>query len=263
MLSLCCHRPLPRRARSIARPPRLLLPYGPSLTGGLRARPGNRQAPSGSPGSSSNWIYRTAAQGTNALRAWSSSAPSSLIASTVIPPALLSTNLASKPRPLANLTATRFPFHSLDKYPANAPPLSAYDLRASYPYLASSRPSWDIFAPVVYCSQSCGRARCVQKGLRSVRTSRGMRSRDAERSLALEPISMESAVPSVKWKTTASAACIPRRDSTSPYSMAATVFPTDSRIVCSLSSGLGGPIILGCSPLLACWLSIPAPSASC
>src|SRR5829696_2367025 len=54
-----------------------------------------------------------------------------------------------------------------------------------------------------------------------------------------------------------------RRDSTSPYSMAATVLPTASRIVCSLSSGLGGPIILGCSPLLACWLSIPAPSASC
>src|SRR5215213_2889604 len=74
---------------------------------------------------------------------------------------------------------------------------------------------------------------------------------------------MERAVPSVKWKTTASAACIPRRDSTSPYSMAATVFPTASRTVCSLCSGLGGPIILGCSPLLACWLSIRAPSASC
>src|SRR5918995_6905239 len=72
---------------------------------------------------------------------------------------------------------------------------------------------------------------------------------------------MERAVPSLKWKTTASAACIPRRDSTSPYSMAATVFPTASRIVCSLFSGLGGPIILGCSPLLACWLSIRAPSA--
>src|SRR5215203_1683426 len=98
-----------------------------------------RQAPEASPGSSSNWIYRTAAQGTNALRAWSSSAPSSLVASTVIPPALLSTNLASKPRPLANRTATRCPFHSLDKYPANAPPLSAYDLRASYPYLWSCR----------------------------------------------------------------------------------------------------------------------------
>jgi hypothetical protein len=67
---------------------------------------------------------------------------------------------------------------------------------------------------------------------------------------------MERAVPSVKWKTMASAACIPRRDSTSPYSMAATVFPTASRTVCSLSSRLGGPIILGCSPLLACWLSI-------
>jgi hypothetical protein len=74
---------------------------------------------------------------------------------------------------------------------------------------------------------------------------------------------MERAVPSVKWKTMASAACIPRRDSTSPYSMAATVFPTASRTVCSLSSRLGGPIILGCSPLLACWLSIPTPSASC
>src|SRR5215204_2019811 len=74
---------------------------------------------------------------------------------------------------------------------------------------------------------------------------------------------MERALPSLKWKTTASAACIPRRDSTSPYSMAATVFPTASRTVCSLSSGLGGPIILGCSPLLACWLSIRAPSASC
>src|SRR5215213_35602 len=74
---------------------------------------------------------------------------------------------------------------------------------------------------------------------------------------------MERAVPSVKWKTTASAACIPRRDWTSPYSMAATVFPTASRTVCSLCSGLGGPIILGCSPLLACWLSIRAPSASC
>src|SRR5215213_1225161 len=74
---------------------------------------------------------------------------------------------------------------------------------------------------------------------------------------------MERAVPSVKWKTTASAACIPRRDSTSPYSMAATVLPTASRIVCSLFSGLGGPIILGCSPLLACWLSIRAPFASC
>src|SRR5688572_257564 len=74
---------------------------------------------------------------------------------------------------------------------------------------------------------------------------------------------MERAVPSVKCKTTASAACIPRRDSTSPYSMAATVFPTASRIVCSLCSGLGGPIILGCSPLLACWLSMGAPSASC
>src|SRR5688572_17406010 len=74
---------------------------------------------------------------------------------------------------------------------------------------------------------------------------------------------MERALPSLKWKTTASAACIPRRDSTSPYSTAATVFPTASRIVCSLCSGLGGPIILGCSPLLACWLSIRAPSASC
>src|SRR5215212_927829 len=93
--------------------------------------------------------------------------------------------------------------------------------------------------------------------------SGGVRSRDVERSLALEPISMERAVPSLKWKTTASAACIPRRDSTSPYSMAATVFPTASRIVCSLCSGLGGPIILGCSPLLACWLSIRAPSTSC
>jgi hypothetical protein len=60
-----------------------------------------------------------------------------------------------------------------------------------------------------------------------------------ERSLALEPISMERAVASLKWKTTASAACIPRRDSTSPYSMAATVFPTASRIVCSLCSGVG------------------------
>src|SRR5215208_5265491 len=40
-------------------------------------------------------------------------------------------------------------------------------------------------------------------------------------------------------------------------------FPTASRIVCSLCSGVGGPIILGCSPLLACWLSIRAPSASC
>src|SRR5688572_8541892 len=74
---------------------------------------------------------------------------------------------------------------------------------------------------------------------------------------------MERAVASLKWKTTASAACIPRRDSTSPYSMAATVLPTASRIVCSLCSGLGGPIILGCSPLLACWLSMGAPSASC
>src|ERR687897_231643 len=72
---------------------------------------------------------------------------------------------------------------------------------------------------------------------------------------------MERAVASLKWKTTASAACSPRRDSTSPYSMADTVFPTASRIVCSLFSGLGGPIILGCSPLLACWLSIRAPSA--
>src|SRR5918994_7894324 len=72
---------------------------------------------------------------------------------------------------------------------------------------------------------------------------------------------MERAVPSLKWKTTASAACSPRRDSTSPYSMADTVFPTASRIVCSLFSGLGGPIILGCSPLLACWLSIRAPPA--
>src|SRR5215203_2209969 len=88
-----------------------------------------------------------------------------------------------------------------------------------------------------------------------------MRSRYAERALALEPISMKSAVPSVKWKTTASAACMPRRASTSPYSMAATVLPTASRIVCSLFSGLVGPIILGCSPLLACWLSIRAPSA--
>src|SRR5215218_3551082 len=67
---------------------------------------------------------------------------------------------------------------------------------------------------------------------------------------------MERAVPSLKWKTTASAACIPRRDSTSPYSMAAIVLPTASRTVCSLFSGLGGPIILGCSPLLACWLSM-------
>src|SRR5215216_7486763 len=50
---------------------------------------------------------------------------------------------------------------------------------------------------------------------------------------------MERAVPSLKWKTTASAACIPRRDWTSPYSMAATVFPTASRIVCSLCSGVG------------------------
>jgi len=95
-------------------------------------------------GSSSNWTYRTAAPGTNALRARSSSsssASSSLMGSTVIPPALFSTNLASKPRPLANRTATRFPFHSLGKCPANAPPLSAYDLRASYPYRRPSRPS--------------------------------------------------------------------------------------------------------------------------
>src|SRR5215207_9379458 len=98
-----------------------------------------RQAPEASLGSSSNWTYRTAAQGTNALRACSSSASSS-IGSTVIPPALLPTNLASKPRPLVNRTATRFPFHSLGKYPANAPPLSAYILRASYPYMAPPRP---------------------------------------------------------------------------------------------------------------------------
>jgi hypothetical protein len=45
------------------------------------------------------------------------------------------TNLASKPRPLANRTATRFPFHSLGKYPANVPPLFAYILHASYPYM--------------------------------------------------------------------------------------------------------------------------------
>src|SRR5215216_7233546 len=50
---------------------------------------------------------------------------------------------------------------------------------------------------------------------------------------------MERALPSLKWKTTASPACIPRRDSTSPYSMAATVLPTASRIVCSLCSGVG------------------------
>jgi len=55
--------------------------------------------------------------------------------STVSPPALSLTNLASKPRPLANRTATRFPFHSLGKYPANAPPLSAYILLASYPHM--------------------------------------------------------------------------------------------------------------------------------
>src|SRR5918994_1579652 len=70
---------------------------------------------------------------------------------------------------------------------------------------------------------------------------------------------MERAVASLKWKTTASAACIPRRDSTSPYSMADTVFPTASRIVCSLCSGVGGPIILGCSPLLADDLYLPTP----
>src|SRR5215213_7221163 len=99
-----------------------------------------RQAPEASPGSSSNWIYRTADQGTNALRACSSSASSSLTGSTVSPPALSPTNLASKPRPLANRTATRCPFHSLGKYPANAPPLSAYFLQASYPYLRPSRP---------------------------------------------------------------------------------------------------------------------------
>src|SRR5829696_7352237 len=103
-----------------------------------------RQAPEASPGSSSNWIYRTAAQGTNALRVWSFSAPSSLMASTMMPPALFSTNLASKPRPLPNRTATRCPFHSLGKYPANVPPLSAYDLRASYPYVSPSRPSWAV-----------------------------------------------------------------------------------------------------------------------
>jgi hypothetical protein len=45
------------------------------------------------------------------------------------------TNLASKPRPVANRTATRFPFHSLGKYPANAPLLFAYILCASYPYM--------------------------------------------------------------------------------------------------------------------------------
>src|SRR5215218_2762523 len=63
------------------------------------------------------------------------------MASTVIPLALFSTNLASKPRPLANRTATRCPFHSLGKYPAKlrSPPLSPYDLRASYPYLLSCR----------------------------------------------------------------------------------------------------------------------------
>src|SRR5215208_2032173 len=71
------------------------------------------RAPWRSLGSSSNWTYRTAAQGRNALWACSSSASSSLTGSTVIPPALSLTNLASKPRPLANRTATRFPFHSL------------------------------------------------------------------------------------------------------------------------------------------------------
>src|SRR5215211_1283188 len=114
----------------------------------LRKPSEGRQALSGSPGSSSNWIYRTAAQGTNALRAWSSSVPSSLIASTVIPPALLSTNLASKPRPLPNRTAIRCPFHSLDKYPANTPPLSACDLlRASYPSDLLPRLCWCRQAP--------------------------------------------------------------------------------------------------------------------
>src|SRR5215216_1407004 len=121
-----CGRPLPSDTAHLT----LALPCPPSW---------GRQAPEASPGSSSNWIYRTAAQGTNALRAWSASVPSSLIASTVIPPALLSTNLASKPRPLVNRTATRCPFHSLDKYPANAPPLSAYILRASYPRSGASR----------------------------------------------------------------------------------------------------------------------------
>jgi hypothetical protein len=70
-----------------------------------------------------------------------------LMGSTVIPPALSPTNLASKPRPLENRTATRFPFHSLGKYPANAPPLFAYILRASYLYLALSRPTWGRQAP--------------------------------------------------------------------------------------------------------------------
>jgi hypothetical protein len=43
------------------------------------------------------------------------------------------------------------------KYPANAPPLSAYILRASYPYLALSRPSWDLLAPVNRRESSAGR----------------------------------------------------------------------------------------------------------
>src|SRR5215213_1558675 len=120
-----------------------------------------RQAPEASPGSSSNWIYRTAAQGTNALRAWSASVPSSLIASTVIPPALLSTNLASKPRPLVNRTATRCPLHSLDKYPAmSAPPLSACDLRASYPSDRLLRSSWANLADLARKDTWAGCCRC-------------------------------------------------------------------------------------------------------
>src|SRR5829696_925046 len=92
--------------------------------------------------------------------------------STVIPPALSPTNLASKPRPLVNRTATRFPFHSLGKYPANVPPLSAYILlRASYPCLGVARPSWDRQAPssslqagiawsIRYCMGYPGRGAC-------------------------------------------------------------------------------------------------------
>jgi hypothetical protein len=58
---------------------------------------------------------------------------------------------------VANRTATRFPFHSLGKHPANVPPKSAYILRASYPYLALSRPPWDLLAPVNRRESPAGR----------------------------------------------------------------------------------------------------------
>ena len=82
-----------------------------------------------------------------------------------------------------------------------------------------------------------------------------------ERSLALEPISMERAVASLKWKTTASAACSPGE--TRPpllYGRYRFADGLENRLQFMLGGGWAD--YLGVfSATLTCWLFIRAPSA--